>query len=250
MYPGRKDNYRGRYVERRDRKFDKVPFRNYNGRHLKDSRDNNKIRKNYYSNNTNNNYNNSITRIEQHFESNFEKKNEPVDDEKPIPIDLRPSGILTKYLHLLPATSENIIITNSKSKYAPPEDEIIPTADNCNIHLFKYNEELDKQIEIPLYNYKSYFIFGRDAEISDIILSDEEDGDVVSKQHAVIQFRESKEDKSKVKCYLMDLGSTNGTFLNDDKVELPTKRYIELKNNDFFKLGDYDSIIEFMILED
>lgn len=166
---------------------------------------------------------------------------------KPIPIDLRPSGILTKYLDTTTKSSSAISSNGIKSKYAPPKDEIIPTSDTCKFHLFKYNEKTDKQIEIPLFNFKSFFIFGRNSELSDIILSDEEDGDLLSKQHAVLQFKQLN---GIVKCYLIDIGSTNGTFLNDDKVELPKKRYIELKNNDVFKLGDYESIIEFMVIED
>ncbi|KAG0678881.1 Smad nuclear-interacting protein 1 [Pichia californica] len=187
----------------------------------------NKVRKSYRNQYNNSNYN---TRLSNKFDNNHPT---------PIPIDLRPSGILTKYI-----SNENII----KSKYIPPDDEIIPTFENCNIHLFKFNEETNKQIEIPIFNFKSYFIFGRDNEISDIIISDNEDGDLVSKQHAVLQFR-LKNDEKVVKCYLIDLGSTNGTFLNDDKTELPSKRFIELKNNDVFKLGDSESIIEFMIVE-
>lgn len=173
----------------------------------------------------------------------------PEQKQKPkrIPVDLKPSGILTKYLHL--SDKSSISANDVKSKYTPPKDEIIPTPNNCRYHLFKYNEKTDEQIEIPLLNYKSFFIFGRNKEISDIVIDDDEDGDLVSKQHAVLQFRDLKND-GMARLYLLDMGSTNGSFLNDDKVELPTRRFIELKNNDVFKLGDYDSILEFMVIED
>ena len=166
----------------------------------------------------------------------------------PIPIDLRPSGVLTKYLHL--STGPNLGSHDARSKYAAPEDAVVPTRKNCAFHLFKYNEETDTQVEVPLLNYKSYFVFGRDAELADVLVADDEDGDLVSKQHAVLQFRKGGPENGNVRCYLMDIGSTNGTFLNDDKVELPTKRFIQLKNNDVFKLGDYDSVLEFMVIED
>lgn len=169
----------------------------------------------------------------------------------PIPIDLRPSGVLTKYLHL--SAGQKVAPHDARAKYAPPEDAVVPTKENCAFHLFKYNEETDTQEEVPLLNYKSYFVFGRDAELADVVVADDEDGDLVSKQHAVLQFRRGRDataDAAGVRCYLMDIGSTNGTFLNDDKAELPTKRYVQLKNNDVFKLGDYDSVLEFMVLED
>lgn len=168
---------------------------------------------------------------------------------KPIPIDLKPSGILTKYLHLTTDNVKPLIDADVRNKYSPPEDAVIPDSINCKIHIFKYNEDTNKQTEIPLYNFKSFFIIGRDEELSDITISkDNEDGDLVSKQHLVIQFR--KNNNGIVNCYILDLGSTNGTFLNDADDELPKKRFIQLKNKDVFRLGDPDSVLEFMVIED
>lgn len=167
--------------------------------------------------------------------------------QNPIPVDLTPSGVLTRYLHLSDVT-KSLSESDTKSKYSPPDDEIVPTPENCHIHLFKYNERTDKQTEIPIYNFKSYYIIGRDKELADIVVSEEEDGYLVSKEHTVLQFRKSK--LGQVNCYIMDLKSTNGTFLNDSKEEIPSKRYIELKDKDFFKLGDYNSVLEFMVVHD
>lgn len=168
---------------------------------------------------------------------------------KPIPIDLKPSGILTRYLHQTSNPVTNIGATDIRNKYSPPDDAVIPTSSNCHIHLFKYNRDTDKQVEIPLFNFKSYFIFGRDEELSDITIAKEtEDGDLVSKQHAVLQFRKGTDDT--VKCFLLDLGSTNGIFLNESLEELPKKRFIQLKDRDYFCLGDPESVLEFMIIED
>lgn len=172
-----------------------------------------------------------------------ESKRQIVD---PIPISLKPSGILTKYLHQTSNTT-----TDTVNEYSPPDDAIIPTSSNCSFHLFKYNRDTDTQVEIPLYDFKSYFILGRDEEQCDItILKETEDGDLVSKQHAVLQFRKGNNDASSVKCFLLDLGSTNGTFLNESMDELPKKRFIQLKDKDYFCLGDPESVLEFMVIED
>lgn len=168
---------------------------------------------------------------------------------KPITIDLRPSGILTKYMHITENPSTSLKVNDIGNKYTPPEDEIVPDSMNCKIHLFKYNKETDQQVEIPVYSFKSYFVIGRDEELSDIVIStDNEDGGLVSKQHAVLQFK--KDVNNNANCYLLDLKSTNGTFLNDADEELPSQRYIQMKNNDFFRLGDPDSVLEFMIIQD
>ena len=62
-----------------------------------------------------------------------------------------------------------------------------------------------------------------------------------SKQHAAVQFRlvEVKDARGQmvptVKPYLMDLASTNGTFINDMKLE--PQRYYELKEQDRVTFG-------------
>jgi smad nuclear-interacting protein 1 len=62
-----------------------------------------------------------------------------------------------------------------------------------------------------------------------------------SRQHAVIQFREitNRDDLGnivkEVKPYIMDLESTNGTFLGKNQIE--PCRYYELKNYDLINFG-------------
>jgi smad nuclear-interacting protein 1 len=64
----------------------------------------------------------------------------------------------------------------------------------------------------------------------------------ISKQHAVIQFRyitttnEFGDRLSKVKPYLIDLDSANGTTLNGSKVE--GSRFVELVDQDVLAFGD------------
>lgn len=63
----------------------------------------------------------------------------------------------------------------------------------------------------------------------------------LSKQHAVIQFRYTEKrneygDKiGKVKPYVIDLESANGTILNDEKI--PSSRYLELRDKDMLLFG-------------
>eukprot|EP00741_Cyanophora_paradoxa_P025254 tig00000361_g24373.t1 len=64
-----------------------------------------------------------------------------------------------------------------------------------------------------------------------------------SKQHAVLQYRLVETDRlnadlvpiKAVKPYIMDLESTNGTFLNDERIE--ASRYYELREKDVLKFG-------------
>jgi smad nuclear-interacting protein 1 len=44
-----------------------------------------------------------------------------------------------------------------------------------------------------------------------------------------------QQQEMQIKPYIIDLGSTNGTLLNGEKI--PTQRYIELKSGDIIKFG-------------
>ena len=61
-----------------------------------------------------------------------------------------------------------------------------------------------------------------------------------SSQHAVLQFRlTSKTSAGKttklVRPYVMDLGSTNGTYVNGERIE--AERYVELLERDLLRFG-------------
>jgi len=64
----------------------------------------------------------------------------------------------------------------------------------------------------------------------------------ISKQHAVVQFRYTEKRNEfgdrigKVKPYLLDLESANGTSLNDSRI--PDSRYLELRDKDMVRFGD------------
>lgn len=63
-----------------------------------------------------------------------------------------------------------------------------------------------------------------------------------SKQHAVIQFRfvevksEHGDKVGRVKPYIIDLESANGTKVNGDLI--PERRYVELKSKDVVTFGE------------
>jgi smad nuclear-interacting protein 1 len=95
---------------------------------------------------------------------------------------------------------------------------------------------------------QSAYLFGRDRTVVDIPL----DHPSCSKQHAVLQYRqiELEDDEGNtrklVKPYVIDLESTNGTFINGERVE--GARYYELREKDVLKFGT--SSREFVVLHD
>ena len=98
---------------------------------------------------------------------------------------------------------------------------------------------------------QSVYLFGRDNRVADILLENPS----CSMQHAVIQFREkqvtrtlSAEEQTarglfqgyineiEVRPYLMDLESTNKTFLNNSEIE--PARYYEVRDKDILRFGE------------
>lgn len=84
---------------------------------------------------------------------------------------------------------------------------------------------------------QSAYLFGRDRKVADIPT----DHPSCSSQHAVFQHR-LVEYKRKdgttgrtIKPYIIDLGSTNGTYVNNQQIE--AQRYFELREKDVLKFG-------------
>ncbi|KAF9666950.1 hypothetical protein SADUNF_Sadunf16G0281900 [Salix dunnii] len=114
------------------------------------------------------------------------------------------------------------------------------------LYVFKGGEALNE----PLYIHRqSCYLFGRERRVADIPT----DHPSCSKQHAVIQFRHfydfmflavrqvEKEQrdgmlKKQVRPYVMDLGSTNKTFINENPIE--PQRYYELFEKDTIKFAE------------
>uniref|UniRef100_A0A182WNA5 FHA domain-containing protein n=1 Tax=Anopheles minimus TaxID=112268 RepID=A0A182WNA5_9DIPT len=84
---------------------------------------------------------------------------------------------------------------------------------------------------------QSCYLIGRDRRICDLPV----DHPSCSKQHAVLQYRlvpYERNDGTKSQCvrpYIIDLESSNGTFVNNKKIE--SKRYLELREKDVLKFG-------------
>lgn len=85
---------------------------------------------------------------------------------------------------------------------------------------------------------RSAWLVGRDQKVTDYLLEHPS----ISKQHAVIQFRhitstnEYGDKSSRVKPYLIDLESANGTKMNGKAVE--ASRFVELVDGDVVVFGE------------
>ncbi|KAK4751771.1 hypothetical protein SAY87_020569 [Trapa incisa] len=113
------------------------------------------------------------------------------------------------------------------------------------LYVFKGGEVLNE----PLYIHRqSCYLFGRERRVADVPT----DHPSCSKQHAVIQFRQVEKEQPdgtlsrQIRPYLMDLGSTNKTFLNDNPIE--PQRYYELFEKDTIKFGN--SSREYVLLHE
>ncbi|KAI1260281.1 SMAD/FHA domain-containing protein [Xylariaceae sp. FL1019] len=117
--------------------------------------------------------------------------------------------------------------------HEPPEARKPPPKDQWKLFVFKGESIIDT---VPLSN-RSCWLVGRELAVVDMVAEHPS----ISKQHAVIQFRHLEKrneygDKiGKVKPYLIDLGSANGTLLNSKTV--PDSRYLELCDKDMIQFG-------------
>lgn len=117
--------------------------------------------------------------------------------------------------------------------HEPPEARKPPPRDQWKLFVFKGKDLVDT-IELSA---RSCWLVGREAAIVDLLAENPS----ISKQHAVIQFRFNEKrnefgDKiGRVKPYLIDLESANGTHLNGEQV--PNRRYLELRPKDVVKFG-------------
>jgi len=117
--------------------------------------------------------------------------------------------------------------------HEPPEARKPPPRDHWKLFVFKGPDIVDT-IEL---SYRSCWLVGREAAVVDLLAEHPS----TSKQHAAIQFRYTERrnefgDKiGRVKPYLIDLESANGTLLNKEKV--PDSRYLELRDKDMIQFG-------------
>jgi smad nuclear-interacting protein 1 len=143
---------------------------------------------------------------------------------------LAPTGLL--------AAASNSVAQNDGTSiilkyHEPAEARKPPAKDEWKLFVFKGADILET-IEL---SKRSCWLVGRELAVADMAAEHPS----ISKQHAVIQFRyiEKKNEfgdrTGKVKPYIIDLESANGTLLN--KEEIPPSRYLELRDKDMIQFG-------------
>ncbi|XP_060801500.1 smad nuclear-interacting protein 1 isoform X3 [Amyelois transitella] len=148
------------------------------------------------------------------------KEGQTADKEKP---NFGLSGKLTADAN----TVNGVVI-----KYSEPDDAKQPKR-RWRFYPFKG----DKALPILYIHRQSAFLIGRDKKVADISLEHPS----ISKQHAALQYRATpftRPDGSqgrRVRPYIIDLDSANGTFVNNKKIE--PRRYVELLERDVVKFG-------------
>lgn len=186
----------------------------------------------------NNGYRDRPRQRPRYQQSNYNETQVDVKDknEKEIPQppkekpNFKPSGLLAK---------ESNNIAGTQLKYTEPKDAASPpNSPDYYLFIFKKGSKIPREYKL---NHKKFHLIGRDEKLVDL----ETDDDTCSKQHAVIQFRSRPitDDQGKttqqVKPYIIDLESSNGTFLNGQ--EIPTSRFIELQAEDTIRFGDSEN---------
>ena len=174
-----------------------------------------------------------ISQLRKDLTEKKEEKEIIIEKEKP---NFEPSGILQKDLEMeYNKIMNNKILVN----YNPPSDSIIPT----DIwFFFKFTGDKKEPEETYKLINKEFFLIGKDPRICDIRIKQQN----ISRQHAVIQFRKIKKDYNwDILPYLIDLNSTNGTYLNGDKID--NKKYYELRDKDELNFGDKK--IDFVLMK-
>ncbi|KAK2772589.1 hypothetical protein FQN53_004511 [Emmonsiellopsis sp. PD_33] len=125
-------------------------------------------------------------------------------------------------------------LTSVVLKYhEPPEARKPPPKDPWRLYVFK-GEKLLETIEL---GGRSCWLIGRERLVVDLPV----DHPSCSKQHAALQFRyvekrnEYGDRDGRVRPYLIDLESANGSTVNGDPA--PKGRYMELMDKDILKFG-------------
>jgi len=150
----------------------------------------------------------------------------PAADEDPLAPKIQPNFNNTG--KLAEATNK---VNGVTLKWSEPHDAMKPSK-HWRLYVFKGKEELE-----PYHIHRqTAYLLGRERRVCDIPL----DHPSCSTQHAVLQFRlTQKEERGTttklVRPYLLDLGSTNGSYVNGDRLE--PERYVELLEKDVLRFG-------------
>lgn len=152
----------------------------------------------------------------------------PVNKEKP---NFKTTGALAKHANRVEGTKISL------KYHEPAEARKPPPSQPWRMFVFKGDDVVDT-IELC---QKSCWLLGRSHEVVDYVLEHPSS----SGQHAVIQFRYIqkvvedefgvKSTRGKVKPYVIDLESSNGTELNGKDIE--ASRYFELRDKDILRFA-------------
>lgn len=149
------------------------------------------------------------------------------EKEKP---NLDQTGVLAAASNTITQADGNTIVLKY---HEPPEACKPPDKDDWKLFVFK-GSDIIETIDLSA---RSCWLIGRELAVVDLAAEHPS----ISKQHAVIQFKASEKmngfgDKiRKVKPYLIDLDSANGTTMNKDPVD--KSRYVELMDKDMIQFG-------------
>ncbi|SPO22897.1 related to Smad nuclear interacting protein 1 [Ustilago trichophora] len=156
---------------------------------------------------------------------------EEIDNDAP---NFAPSGLLA---------AESNTVNGVALKYHEPPEARKPKSP-WRLYCFKDGNEQ----EVLHLGAQSAYLLGRDRTVVDIPL----DHESCSKQHAVVQFRQTVttnefgDKKKRIQPFLIDLESSNGSFVND--TEIPTSRYYQLSTGDTLTFGA--STREYVLLDE
>lgn len=154
-------------------------------------------------------------------------ENEVIEKQKP---NFAPTGLLAAASNSISQVDGTSIVLKY---HEPAEARKPPAKDIWKLYVFKGKDILET-IELST---RSCWLVGRELAVVDMAAEHPS----ISKQHAVIQFRfiekknEFGDKLGKVRPYLIDLESANGTLLNKD--EVPSSRYLELRDKDMIQFG-------------
>lgn len=129
--------------------------------------------------------------------------------------------------------------------YSEPPEARVP-AKRWRLYCFKGDQEASEPLAL---HRQSSFLVGRERKVAAVPT----DHPSCSKQHAVLQWRLTEKldggtglNRSAVRLYVMDLGSTNATFLNGKPIE--PQRFYELMHQDTLRFGL--SSREYVVIDD
>ena len=118
--------------------------------------------------------------------------------------------------------------------HEPPEARLPPASNDWRMYEFKGKET----ISTTELSKRSCWLIGREEAVVDFPVGHPS----CSSQHAVLQFRfvekknEYGERVGKVKLYVLDLESSNGTSLNGERIE--ERRFVEVRHGDVVRFGE------------